>query len=112
MGLKDILYKPVDLPSQLIESLIPKHVVKNERVRKALAYAVVGDLLVSPIPSPLDLPLDVMVQQRLRELLPEMDEGIRLLSSVSEYLPVVELLPNYILSVVVTVATGKLKESE
>jgi len=75
----------------------------DEREKKALAYALVGDLIVSPIPSPLDTPLDVVVQNRIRQYLPEMDKYRRMAAKVAEAFPYLELLPNYVLSVIATI---------
>ena len=75
----------------------------DEREKKALAYALVGDIIVSPIPSPLDTPLDVVVQNRIRQYLPEMDKYRRMAAKVAEAFPYLELLPNYVLSVIATI---------
>jgi len=83
-----------------------KDLTENEK--KALAYAVVGDVVVSPIPSPFDVALDAVVEERIRELLPEMDKYMRMMTRVSESLPLVELLPSYIVSVMMSVKEKKL----
>ena len=67
----------------------------TENERRALAYAVVGDLVASPIPSPLDVPLDTVIQDRIRSLMPEMDRYLRMTAKVAEAFPYLELLPNY-----------------
>jgi len=74
-----------------------------ENARKALAYAVVGDVVVSPIPSPLDVALDAVVEERIREYLPQVDKYVRMFTRVAEALPWVELLPTYVISVLTSV---------
>ena len=75
----------------------------NENEKRALAYAIVGDLVVSPVPPPLDTPLDVVVQDRIRRLLPEMDKYRRMTAKVAEAFPYLELLPNYVITVIATI---------
>lgn len=75
----------------------------SENEKKALAYALVGDIIVSPIPSPLDTPLDVVVQRRIKQYLPEIDKYRQMAAKVAEAFPYLELLPNYVLSVIATI---------
>ena len=75
----------------------------SDREKRAVAYAIVGDLLVSPIPEPLDAPLDVVVQERLRALLPEMDRYRRMFMKAAEAMPYLEALPNYLISVLAAI---------
>jgi len=91
--------KFVDDMAAFFEKLIPE---EDPKFRKALAYALVGDLIASPCPPPFDTPLDLVVQDRLRELLPESDKYRRMVAKVAEGLPYIELLPNYTLMVLWT----------
>lgn len=75
----------------------------SEDEKQALAYAIVGDLIASPLPEPLDTPIDVVVQMKLRDLLPESSKYMQMVSRIIEFLPILELLPTYsstVLSVV------------
>ena len=74
-----------------------------DNARKALAYAIVGDVVVSPIPSPLDVALDTAVEERIRELLPQIDKYMRMITRVAEALSWIELLPTYVVSVLTAV---------
>lgn len=75
----------------------------EEREKRALAYAVVGDLIASPIPEPLDVPVDIVVQEKLERLLPEMGKYRRMYARIAEFIPVLELLPTYTLTVMATI---------
>ncbi len=75
----------------------------SEREKRALAYALVGDLIASPIPEPFDAPIDVVVQEKLRDLLPEMNKYLRTAARIAEWIPVLELLPNYTMAVMATI---------
>lgn len=96
----------VDGAARAVESTIlqaPAFQDLSEREKKALAYAIVGDLLVSPIPAPLDAPLDVVVQERIRQHMPEVEKYRRMATKAAEALPYLELLPNYIITVMATI---------
>lgn len=79
----------------------------DEREKTALAYALVGDLIASPIPPPFDAPIDVAVSTRIRELLPEMERYRHMYARAAEAFPLLELLPTY---TIVTLATIREKE--
>ena len=81
----------------------PQFATLSESERKALAYALAGDLLASPVPPPFDTPLDTIVQERVRSLIPDMDKYLRMTARVAEAVPVLELLPNYTLAVLATI---------
>jgi len=79
----------------------------SENEKKALAYALVGDVIVSPIPSPFDTPLDVVIQNRIQQYLPDIAKYRQMATRIAEALPIVELLPTYTLTVIATIAEKK-----
>ena len=87
----------VDGLAQFVERLVPE---KDLRWRKAIAYALVGDLLASPLPPPFDAPLDAIVSEKLQELVPNLGKYRRIYTRIAEHIPSLELLPNYLIAVV------------
>lgn len=87
----------VDGLVQLLERFVPE---RDPRWRKAIAYALVGDLIASPVPPPFDAPLDVVVMEKLQELVPNLNKYRRIYMRIAEYMPVLEMLPNYLVAVV------------
>lgn len=86
----------VDALAKAVEPLIPE---EDPRWRKAIAYALVGDLVASPLPPPLDAPLDAAVSERLLELVPEISKYKRISAKIAESIPYIELLPTYLINV-------------
>ena len=82
---------------------IPAFEQLTEDEKKALAYAVVGDLIASPIPSPLDTPLDIAVQERIKQHMPETDKYRRIAAKIAESIPILELLPSYTITVLAAI---------
>ena len=75
-----------------------RHLAENEK--RALAYALVGDLIASPIPPPFDAPIDVAVSTRIKEYLPEIDKYRHMYARTAEAFPLLELLPTYTLATI------------
>ena len=91
-----VVDKLAGLVNNILEDTEPD---MDPEIRRALAYAIVGDTVVSILPEPLDAPLDEVVQRRLQQLLPDAYRKIKLASSIAEDIPYVELLPNYTMAV-------------
>ena len=71
----------------------------SDNERWALAYAIVGDTLVSLIPEPLDAPMDEYIQYKIRSYLPDLPRDVAVIEETLEDIDVAELLPNYYLMV-------------
>ena len=84
---------------------LPRDLTENER--RALAYAIVGDLIASPIPEPFDTPIDVVVQRKISELLPNMGKYRQMAMKIAEFMPILELLPNYTISVIAAIREAR-----
>ena len=84
----------------------------SDEEKRAVAYALVGDIFASPIPSPLDAALDAVVQDRIRRFLPQMDKYRRMGAKVAEAIPYVELQPNYTLAVLASIREREIPVTE
>jgi len=104
-----VLEKPADIIAEAF-SEATKFLGLDENERKAIAYALIGDL--SPLPEPLDAPLDEVVQRKLMEVMPEMDKGLRYFAYISEHIPVLEKLPNYLTATLITIALKRIQRSQ